>query len=121
MVGSFEQRLSSKKGYISRKIMPVVVLSGSNAKSALISKIPVPSGFILLIEDDNLMFGNIKQIRNGIDGFQPGHPVGNLAKNTRGLYTWACCIWYQDALGLTKISVATAAKAILKACPDSVL
>ncbi|MBM74452.1 MAG: hypothetical protein CMK59_03555, partial [Proteobacteria bacterium] len=55
MVGSFEQRLSSKKGYISRKIMPAVVLSGATAEERFdLKRIPVPSGFILLIEDNNL-------------------------------------------------------------------
>jgi hypothetical protein len=83
-------------------------------------RIPVPPGFVLLIEDDNtdrLLTESRYAVGPGVRR-ETVTVAGRLRATPRGLHRLGPAhIWYQDVLGLTRVSVASLATAELKVLP----
>ena len=104
-----------------REMSPAVVVSGSPAEERFVlDRVPIPLGFLLVIEDTTP-----PSLRPDL-GMPLGwtlrrnhHPPGRLRKTPRGLHELGPAnIWYQDILGLTRISVANMATTTLKVLPQ---
>ena len=106
---------------IHREVVPAVVVSGEIAEERFVlRRIPVPMGFILLIEDDNPALLETKSryaaAAAAVDGIVTLR--GAFRKTPRGCHKLGPAnLWYQDALGLTKISVASMSTTMLKCLP----
>ncbi|MCK6505490.1 DUF58 domain-containing protein [Myxococcota bacterium] len=121
LVRSFANGLGRDSSGIVRELSPAVVLSGESAEERFhLSRVPVPPGYTLLIED-----GNVPQLHT-----ESRYAVGPGARRTRvsvsgrfrhtprGLHRLGpAAIYYQDALGFTRVSVASVATATLKVLP----
>lgn len=121
LVRTFANGLGRNQAGIMRELSPAVVLAGESAEERFhLTRVPVPPGFILLIEDDN-----VPQVRT-----KSRYAVGAGARRTRvtlsgrfrhtprGLHRMGPAeIFYQDALGFTRVSVASVATATLKVLP----
>lgn len=121
LVRSFANGLGRNQAGISRELSPAVVLSGQPAEERFhLTRLPVPPGFTLLIEDRN-----IPQLRTE-SRYAVGAGVrrtrvtlsGRFRSTPRGLHRLGPAhIYYQDALGFTRVGVASLATADLKVLP----
>ena len=106
---------------VHREVVPAVVVSGEIAEERFVlRRVPVPMGFILLIEDDNPDPLETKSryaaAAAAVDGIVTLR--GAFRKTPRGCHKLGPAnLWYQDALGLTRISVASMSTTMLKCLP----
>lgn len=121
LVRSFARGLGREDSNIQRELSPAVVLAGEPAEERfLLTRIGVPPGFTLIIRDPNL-----PPLRT-----ESRYAVGAGARRTqvtlsgrfratpRGLHHLGPAeISFQDALGFTRISVASLATTTLKVLP----
>lgn len=120
LVGSFEAGLR-KRGAIERAVVPAVVLQGEPAEERFtFRRVPVPPGFTVLVEDPlPARLATTSRYAVGA-GAQRDELVvgGRLRRTPRGLYKLGPArVFYQDLLGLTRITLASLATAELKVLP----
>lgn len=120
-VQTFERGLGRGSSGIRREMSPAVVLSGESAEERfLLTRVPVPAGFLLLIEDPNPPeLGTLTRYAVGAGARREQVTLsGRFRKTPRGLHRLGPAqIWYQDALGFTRVNVASLATADLKVLP----
>jgi uncharacterized protein (DUF58 family) len=120
LVGSFETGVK-RRGSITREMVPAVVLSGDAAEERFtFRRVPVPPGFYLLVEDPlPERLGTTSRYAVGAGARREELMVGGRLRITpRGLYQLGPAeVYYQDMLGLTRISLASLATAELKVLP----
>lgn len=106
---------------VRRELSPAVVTSGEPAEERFhLTRVPVPAGFVLLIEDPNPpQLATESRYAVGPAGRAGSVTVsGRFRRTPRGLHRLGPAhIWYQDALGFTRVSVASLATAELKVLP----
>lgn len=120
LVGSFESGLR-RRGAIERAVVPAVVLQGEPAEERFtFRRVPVPPGFTVLVEDPlPARLATTSRYAVGA-GAQRDELVvgGRLRRTPRGLYKLGPArVYYQDLLGLTRISLASLATAEVKVLP----
>jgi uncharacterized protein (DUF58 family) len=105
---------------IRRELAPAVVISGDPAEERFeLSRVPVPPGFVLLIEDNNPP-ELATETRHAVGPGARGQITigGKLRRTPRGVHRMGPArICYQDVLGFTRVSVASLATAELKVLP----
>ncbi len=120
-VRTFQAGLGRGTSGIRRELSPAVVLSGEPAEERMtLTKVPIPAGFTLLIEDANPPeLGTESRYAVGSGARRRVVTLsGRFRKTPRGLHHLGPArIWYQDALGFTRVSVASMATASLKVLP----
>lgn len=120
LAGSFQGGMR-RRGAIERAMVPAVVLSGEPAEERFtFRRVPVPPGFFLLVEDPlPARLGTTSRYAVGAGARRDELVVaGRLRRTPRGLYRLGPAkVYYQDMLGLTRISVASLATAELKVLP----
>ena len=120
MVGAFSQ--SRKSAGIHREVIPAVVLRGDEAEERFVlNRVPVPLGFVLFIEDKNPMVLDTVSRYAAAASAKEGMVTlrGVFRKTPRGLHKLGPAhIWYQDALGLTQISVSSTSTTWFKCLPN---
>lgn len=121
LVRTFAAGLGRGVAGVRRELSPAVVTSGEPAEERFVlTRVPVPAGFVLLIEDPNppelateSRYAVGAGARRGIVTVS-----GRFRRTPRGLWRLGpASIWYQDALGFTRVSVASLATAELKVLP----
>lgn len=120
-VQTFERGLGRGESGVRRELSPAVVLAGEEAEERMIlTKVPVPAGFTLLIEDSNPP-ELCTESRYAVGAGARRKTItlsGRFRRTPRGLHRLGPAhIWYQDALGFTRVSVASLATAELKVLP----
>jgi uncharacterized protein (DUF58 family) len=120
-VRAFDDRVKRGRGSIERELQPAVVDAGEAVEERFIlSKIPVPPGFRLHIEE------TLPRRLGGETRFALDRSVSRtdatvsapLSRTPRGVYALGpATIWYEDVLGLTRVRVAAKATASLRALP----
>lgn len=120
-VQTFASGLGRGTAGIRRELSPAVVLSGEDAEERyILEKVPVPAGFQLLIEDPNpAELATESRYAVGAGARRKTVVVsGRFRRTPRGLHQLGPSrIWFQDALGFTRVSVASVATAELKVLP----
>lgn len=120
-VQTFASGLGRGTAGIRRELSPAVVLSGEEAEERfLLEKVPVPAGFQLLVEDRNPPeLGTWSRYAVGAGARRQQVVLsGRFRRTPRGLHQLGPArIWFQDALGFTRVSVASVATAELKVLP----
>ena len=120
LAGGFETTLR-RQAAITREMVPAVVLAGEPAEERFtFRRVPVPPGFYLLIEDPlPARLGTTSRYAVGAGARRQELVVGGRLRVTpRGLYQLGPAeVYYQDMLGLTRISLASLATAELKVLP----
>ncbi len=121
LAGAFDAGLHTRRGSVERVMMPAVVLAGDVADERFtFRRVFVPPGYNLLIEDKlPLRLGTISRYAVGAGARRDElHVGGRLRRSPRGLYLLGpASIYYQDLLGLTRVSLASLATAELKVLP----
>lgn len=121
LVRTFERGLGKADATIDRRMEPAVVQTGATVEEVLcFRRVPVPAGYRLLVEDplhprlqteSRYMVGS--SARSGETTLR-----GRLRATPRGYYeVGPARLWYQDLLGITRVSVASVATAALKVLP----
>lgn len=121
LVRTFERGLGRADATIDRRMEPAVVHVGEEVEEVWsFRRVPVPAGYRLLVEDPNhprlqtesrYMVG--RSARRGELTLR-----GRLRVTPRGYYELGPAqLWYQDILGITRVSVASVATAALKVLP----
>ncbi|MFZ5481631.1 MAG: DUF58 domain-containing protein [Myxococcota bacterium] len=120
LVGQFEAGLR-RRGSIERGMTPAVVLAGEAAEERFtFRRVPVPPGFYLLVEDAlPARLGTTSRYSVGAGAKRQELVVGGrLRRSPRGMYVLGPAeVYYQDVLGLTRISLASLATCELKVLP----
>lgn len=120
-VRTFAAGLGRGVSGIRREMSPAVVLSGEEAEERLhLTRVPVPAGFTLVIDDPNAPeLGTESRYAVGAGARRAMVTVsGRFRRTPRGLFRLGPArIWYQDVLGFTRVSVASLATAELKVLP----
>lgn len=118
---TFESGISHSGAGIHRQMVPAVAQSGDPVEELItLRQVPVPVGYLLLIEDRNpprlrteTRYAVGASARSGVIEAR-----GLLKATPRGMYHLGPMrIAYQDLLGITKVSVASTATAALKVLP----
>lgn len=121
LVQTFASGLGRGVSGVRRELSPAVVTAGEPAEERFtLSKVPVPTGFLLLIEDPNPPpLGTESRYAVGAGARRKTVTLsGRFRRTPRGLHRLGPAhIWYQDALGFTRVSVASLATAELKVLP----
>ncbi len=121
LVRTFAAGLGRGVSGVRRELSPAVVTSGEPAEERFhLTAVPVPAGFVLLIEDENPPELATESRYAVGPGARRGSVTvsGRFRRTPRGLHRLGPAnIWYQDALGFTRVSVASLATAELKVLP----
>jgi uncharacterized protein (DUF58 family) len=121
LVNGFERSAGRRRSAVGRQMVPAVVQSGETVEEVLsFQRVPIPWGYLLLVED-RLPVRLATESRYVV-GSSAGRPVvecrGRLRATPRGHYFLGPArLWYQDLLGITMVSIASAASAELKVLP----
>ncbi|HHO53929.1 MAG TPA: DUF58 domain-containing protein [Deltaproteobacteria bacterium] len=121
LVRTFEGGLGRQGAGITRQMRPAVALAGDPVEEVVLFRnVPVPLGYVLLVEDPNPPRLSTES-RYGV-GASARHGVvearGLLRATPRGNHRLGPArILYQDLLGITRVSVASVATAELKILP----
>lgn len=120
IVSHFEATVRGRAS-IERQMSPAVILAGEVAEERfLFRRVPVPPLYFLLVEDPlPPRLATISRYAVGAGARREELLVaGRLRRTPRGMYRLGPAnIYYQDALGFTRISVASLATAELKILP----
>ena len=120
-VQTFASGLGRGTSGIRRELSPAVVLSGDSAEERFhLEKVPVPAFFQLLVEDNNPPeLATMSRYAVGAGARRQRVVLsGRFRRTPRGLHQLGPArIWFQDALGFTRVSVASVATAELKVLP----
>ncbi|MCB9779105.1 MAG: DUF58 domain-containing protein [Alphaproteobacteria bacterium] len=121
LVRSFQHGLGRSGGAITRELSPAVVVAGQPAEERFhLTKVPVPPGFLLLVEDRNVPQVQTESRYAVGAGARRTHVTvsGRFRHTPRGLHRFGPAqVYYQDVLGFTRVSVASLATAELKVLP----
>ena len=121
LVQGFERGLERGGTGIERRCSPAVVRTGELSEEVFTFRdVPVPWGYFLLVEDP--LPARLETESRYVVGAtaRRGEVVtsGRLRRTPRGTYTLGPAkLWYQDILGITRVSVANHATAQLKVLP----
>lgn len=120
LVRTWERGVNRRDG-ITRQMMPAVVQAGDVVEEVFtLRRVPVPWGYLLLIEDP-LPVRLKTESRYVVGSGARTREVecrGRLRATPRGHYFLGPArLWYQDLLGITMVSVSSAAAAELKVLP----
>lgn len=120
LIRGLEAGLSKNKSGIHRAIQPAVCVQGDHAEEVFtFHRVPVPWGYVLLVEDPlppRLLTESRYVLGRG--GGLEVEARGRLRATPRGLYRLGPAqLWYQDILGITRVSVTSAATAEIKVLP----
>lgn len=120
-VRAFDDRVRRGRGAIDREMSPTVIDAGDAVEERFVlARVPVPPGFRLHIEEQlPVRLGG--DTRFALDRSVSRSEVtvsAPLPRTPRGVYRLGPAeIWYEDVLGLTRVYVASRAKASLRALP----
>ncbi len=121
VVTGFSARTVGRGGRIQRELTPAVVLRGDPVEERFnLERVPVPPGFHLVIHDPlpprlETESRYVADAKVGGKSFTVSSP---LRRTPRGHHVVGPAhIWYQDLLGITRISVVEAAMAAVKVLP----
>ncbi len=123
VVGLFQSskvnRLKQNKSQITRRFIPAVVLTGDEAKEIIECKdIFIPMGYNLFFEEENPVMDTVTRYALGTQQSKRSRLEGNFSITPRGVHPMGPMnIWYQDILGLTKVTLPAFAQATLKCLP----
>ena len=121
LVRTFEGGTSRDGAGITRQMRPAVALSGEPVEEVVrFRRVPVPVGYVLLVEDPNPV--RLATESRYVVGASARHGEvearGTLRATPRGVYRLGPArIFYQDLLGITRVSVASMATAELEVLP----
>lgn len=121
LVKGFERGLERGGAGIERRCSPAVLQAGELTEEVFTFRdVPVPWGYFLLVEDP--LPARLETESRYVVGAtaRRGEVVtsGRLRRTPRGTYTLGPArLWYQDVLGITRVSVANHATAQLKVLP----
>ena len=120
-VQTFRSGLGRGSSGIRREMSPAVVLSGEPAEERFhLTRVLVPAGFLLLVEDENTPeLGTTSRYSVGAGARRKVVTLsGRFRKTPRGLHRLGPArIFYQDAFGFTRVNIASVATADLKVLP----
>lgn len=119
LVGTFQAALGRRASVV-RGMSPAVVLAGEAAEERFIlTRVPVPPGYHLLIEDElPARLQTVSRYALGAGARTEAVVAGRLRATPRGLYQLGPAeVYYQDVLGLTRVALASVATAELKVLP----
>lgn len=120
-VRAFDDRVKRGRGSIDRELQPAVVDAGEAVEERFIlSRVPVPPGFRLHIEETlpRRLAGETRFALDRSVSRADATVSAPLPRTPRGVYELGpATIWYEDVLGLTRVRVATKATASLRALP----
>lgn len=121
LVRSFESGLGRSDTGITRQMRPAVAVTGDDVEEVVrFRNVPVPIGYVLLVEDPNPpRLRTESRYAVGLNARRSEVEARGLLRATpRGLYRLGPArIAYQDLLGLTRVSVASVATAELEILP----
>lgn len=121
LVRTFASGMGRGVSGIRRELSPAVVTSGEPAEERFhFNRVPVPTGFVLLVEDPNPPeLSTESRYAIGAGARRTSVTVsGRFRRTPRGLHRLGPAnVWYQDALGFTRVPVASLATAELKVLP----
>ncbi|MBN2797853.1 MAG: DUF58 domain-containing protein [Deltaproteobacteria bacterium] len=120
LVRTFEVGLERRKTGIRRQILPAVCAQGDVAEEVFtFNRVPVPWGYLLVVEDPlPARLQTESRYVLGKGGQREVEARGRLRATPRGLFHLGPArLWYQDILGVTRVSVASVATAELKVLP----
>jgi uncharacterized protein (DUF58 family) len=113
-------RQGRNQARLTRQVMPAVVVAGEAVEEVFrFDKVPVPWGYLLVVEDPNPVRLRTES-RYVVGAEARGHTEarGRLRASPRGHYRLGPArLWYQDVLGITRISVSMPLDAELKVLP----
>jgi len=121
MVHTFESGIGRSRSGIQRQIIPAVCVAGETVEEVFsFRRVPVPWGYVMLVEE-RLPHRLLTESRYAVGGLARSTEVetrGRLRATPRGQYFFGPArIWYQDLLGITRVSVASVATAELEVLP----
>ncbi|MCB9671099.1 MAG: DUF58 domain-containing protein [Alphaproteobacteria bacterium] len=120
-VRTFERGLGRAHAGIERQVQPAVCLAGAEAEEVfLFRRVPVPWGYRLLVEDTLplRLGGESRYVVTSAARDAEIERRGRIRRTPRGIYRLGPArLWYQDVLGITKVSVASLATADMKVLP----
>lgn len=119
LAGSFQAALGRRSSVV-RGMSPAVVLAGEAAEERFaLTRVPVPPGYHLLIEDElPARLQTVSRYAVGAGARTEAVMAGRLRATPRGLYQLGPAeVYYQDVLGLTRVALASVATAELKVLP----
>jgi uncharacterized protein (DUF58 family) len=121
LVSRLERGLMREKGRIERRMSPAVVLVGDKAEEVVgFRRVPVPWGYYLLLDDPNPP--RLKTPSRYAVGTRASSGELEMRSRLRSTprghwFLGPAPIWYQDVLGITRVSVVSYASAELKVLP----
>lgn len=121
LVRTFERGLGRADATIERRMDPAVVHAGDSVEEVFrFRRVPVPFGYRLLVEDP--LHPRLRTESRYVVGARARSAEvtarGRLRATPRGYYeVGPAQLWYQDLLGITRVSVASVATAALKVLP----
>lgn len=121
VVRTFHVGLEQKRAGVSRQCRPAVVRQGEPVEEVFtFRRTPVPWGYVLLVSDPNPVRLRTES-RYAVGSWASSREVeaqGRLRHTPRGHFRLGPArIWYQDVLGITRVSVASVASTELKVLP----
>lgn len=121
LVRTFESGIGRARAGIERSIQPAVCVTGSQCEEVMLfRRTPVPWGYNLLVEEA-LPARLQTETRYRVGATAKNDELerrGRIRATPRGVYLLGPAkLWYQDILGITRISVASLATAELKVLP----
>lgn len=121
LVHTFESGLGRAQSGIQRQVIPAVCVAGEPVEEVFsFRKVPVPWGYVMLVEEQ-LPYRLMTESRYSVGGLMKSGEIevrGRLRATPRGQYFFGPArIWYQDILGITRVSVASVATAELEVLP----
>ncbi|MBT3218087.1 MAG: DUF58 domain-containing protein [Proteobacteria bacterium] len=122
LVRTFEVGMGRSRSGIQRQMIPAVCKTGQLVEEVFtFRRVPVPWGYFLLVEDP--LSPRLKtESRYSLGATSSaGETVsrGRLRATPRGhFFLGPARIWYQDLLGITRVSIASVATAELKVLPN---
>lgn len=120
-VRAFDDRMKRGRGSIDREMVPAVVDAGESVEERFVlSRVPVPPGFRLHIEESlpRRLGGETRFALDRTVSRADATVSAPLPRTPRGVYRLGpAAVWYEDVLGLTRVRVASRASASLRSLP----
>ncbi len=113
-------RVGRGQARLTRQVLPAVVVAGETVEEVFnFAKVPIPWGYLLIVEDPNpARLRTESRYVVGAEARDRTEIRGRLRATPRGHYRLGPArLWYQDVLGITRISVSTPLDAELKVLP----
>ncbi len=121
LVRGFEDGLGRAQVGIERRVQPAVVQAGAETEEQFIfRRVPIPWGYRLLVEDPlpRRLGGVSRYVVSGMARRGEIERKSRIPRTPRGLYRLGPArLWYQDVLGITRVSIASVASAELEVLP----